>query len=148
MFEEKFPRQVDDGSMTGMELERVVAVDWSGDQGSGQRRKIWAGVWTASGSSSKGELSLENGRTRVELMEWLVELAQETPRMVVGFDFTFGFPAWFMRELGIGSAPEFWQVVADGQGEKWLHKDCEDGRFWGRVGSQRHGKKQIGRAHV
>ena len=81
MFEEKFPRQVDDGSMTGMELERVVAVDWSGDQGSGQRRKIWAGVWTASGSSSKGELSLENGRTRVELMEWLVELAQETPRI-------------------------------------------------------------------
>ena len=126
-----------------MELERVVAVDWSGDQGSGQRRKIWAGVWTASGSSSKGELSLENGRTRVELMEWLVELAQETPRMVVGFDFTFGFPAWFMRELGIGSAPEFWQVVADGQGEKWLHKDCEDGRFCGRVGSKRHGKKPI-----
>ena len=63
--------------------------------------------------------------------------------MVVGFDFTFGFPAWFMRELGIGSAPEFWQVVADGQGEKWLHKDCEDGRFWGRVGSKRHGKKPI-----
>jgi hypothetical protein len=123
------------------ELERVVAVDWSGDQGPGQRRKIWAGVWTASGSSSKGEVRLENGRSRVELMEWLVELAEETPRMVVGFDFSFSYPAWFLQELGIGSAPEFWQVVADGQGEKWLHKDCEDGRFWGRAGSQRHGKK-------
>jgi hypothetical protein len=61
--------------------------------------------------------------------------------MVVGFDFTFGFPAWFMEELGIGSAPEFWRVVADGQGERWLHKDCEDGRFWGRAGLRRHGKK-------
>jgi hypothetical protein len=60
---------------------------------------------------------------------------------VVGFDFTFGFPAWFMEELGVGSAPEFWQVVADGQGEKWLHRDCEDVRFWGRVGPRRHGKK-------
>ena len=61
--------------------------------------------------------------------------------MVVGFDFTFGFPAWFMDELGIGSAPEFWRVVADGQGERWLHKDCADERFWGRAGSRRHGKK-------
>ena len=61
--------------------------------------------------------------------------------MVVGFDFTFSYPAWFLRELGIGSGPEFWRFVADGQGERWLHKDCEDGRFWGRAGSQRHGKK-------
>jgi hypothetical protein len=126
---------MDDG-----ELQRVVGVDWSGDQGPGQRRKIWAGVWTASGSSS-GVVALESGRSRVELMEWLVEMARETPRMVVGFDFSFSYPAWFLREMGIGSAPDFWRVVAEGQGERWLHRDCEDGRFWGRVGSQRHGKK-------
>jgi hypothetical protein len=142
---------VDDRGMGLSSVERVVAVDWSGDQGPGQRRKIWAGVWTASsfssGSSSSpssskpGSVVLESGRTRVELVEWLVELARETPRMVVGFDFTFGFPGWFMEELGIGSAPELWRVVADGQGERWLHKDCEDGRFWGRAGSRRHGKK-------
>jgi hypothetical protein len=122
-------------------LQRVVAVDWSGDKGPGQRKKIWAGVWTASSSAKGGTVSLESGRTRVELMEWLVELARETPRMVVGFDFSFSYPAWFLRELGIGSAPEFWRVVADGQGERWLHGDCEDGRFWGRAGSRRHGKK-------
>jgi hypothetical protein len=125
-------------------LQRVVGVDWSGDQGPGQRRKIWAGVWTAvAGSSSlnEGTVALESGRSRVELMEWLVELAMETPRMVVGFDFSFSYPAWFLREMGIGSAPEFWQVVAEGQGERWLHRDCEDGRFWGKVGSLRHGKK-------
>jgi hypothetical protein len=133
---------VDDKSMADVGLQRVVAVDWSGDQGQGQRKKIWAGVWTASDSSLEmGKVTLENGRTRVELIEWLIEMAGETPRMVVGFDFSFGFPAWFMRELGLGSAPEFWRVVAEGQGEKWLHKDCADGRFWGRVGSLRHGKK-------
>ena len=122
-------------------LQRVVGVDWSGDKGPGQRKKIWAGVWTASSSAKGGTVSLESGRTRVELMEWLVELARETPRMLVGFDFSFGFPAWFMEELGIRSAPEFWRVVAEGQGERWLHEDCEDGRFWGRAGSRRHGKK-------
>ena len=61
--------------------------------------------------------------------------------MVGGFDFSFSYPAWFLRELGIASAPEFWRVVAEGQGERWLHSDCEDGRFWGRAGSRRHGKK-------
>jgi hypothetical protein len=118
-------------------LQRVVAVDWSGDKGPGQRKKIWAGVWTAAG----GRVTLESGRTRVELMEWLVGLARETPRMVVGFDFSFSYPAWFLRELGIGSAPEFWRLVAEGQGERWLHEDCDDARFWGRAGSRRHGKK-------
>ena len=124
--------------MAVLGLQRVVAVDWSGDKGPGQRKKIWAGVWTAAKS---GTVNLESGRTRVELMEWLAELARETPRMVVGFDFSFSYPAWFLRELGIASAPEFWRVVAEGQGEKWLHQDCEDGRFWGRAGSRRHGKK-------
>jgi hypothetical protein len=118
-------------------LQRVVAVDWSGDKGPGQRRKIWAVVWMA----ATGKVLLENGRTRVELMEWLVEMARETPRMVVGFDFSFSYPAWFLKEWGIASAPEFWRLVADGQGERWLHRDCEDGRFWGRMGPQRHGKK-------
>ncbi len=128
---------VDDRGMALSSVDRVVGVDWSGDQGPGQRRKIWAGVWTA----STGKVALESGRSRVELMEWLVEMAEETPRMVVGFDFSFSYPAWFLRELGVGSAPEFWRLVAEGQGERWLHKDCEDGRFWGRAGSRRLGKK-------
>ena len=109
-------------------LQRVVGVDWSGDQGPGQRRKIWAGVWTA----ATGKVALESGRSRDELMDWLVELARETPRMVVGFDFSFSYPVWFLKELGIASAAEFWRVVADGQGERWLHRECEDGRFWGK----------------
>ncbi|NYF91163.1 hypothetical protein RBB79_16225 [Tunturiibacter empetritectus] len=120
-------------------LERVVGVDWSGDKGPGQRRKIWAGVWTA--SSTGGRVTLESGRTREELVAWLVEMSRETPRMVVGFDFSFSYPEWFLRELGIGSAPEFWELVASGRGEEWLHRECADVRFWGRVGSRRHGKK-------
>jgi hypothetical protein len=130
-------RWVDDRGMAESGLQRVVGVDWSGDKGPGQRRKIWAGVWTA----STGKVTLESGRTREELVAWLVEMSRETPRMVVGFDFTFSYPAWFLRELGIGSAPEFWELVAGGRGEEWLHRDCADVRFWGIPGSQRHGKK-------
>jgi hypothetical protein len=118
------------------DVQRVVAVDWSGDKGPGQRKKIWAGVWTASGSESKqGKMTLEGGRTREELFAWLVAMARETPRMVVGIDCCFSFPRWFLEEHGCGTVFEFWQRVADGQGERWLAREgaevARDERFWG-----------------
>jgi hypothetical protein len=77
---------------------------------------------------------LECGRTRAEIAEWLIELAAETPRMVVGFDFCFSFPAWFVRgEHGCAHAPDFWQrVVGEGHGERWLTRSELDKRFWGK----------------
>ena len=111
--------------------QRLVAVDWSGDKGPGQRKKIWAGVWTAG-----GRLRLENGRSREELAEWLLEMARETPRMVVSIDCCFSYPAWFLREHGCATVFDFWQHVAAGHGERWLGTTCEeherDLRFWGR----------------
>jgi hypothetical protein len=115
-----------------------VAVDWSGRvDAAGQRRHIWAGVWTASGSSLEpGKLTLEGGRTREELCAWLVEMSRETPRMVVSVDCCFSFPAWFLAEHGCATVFDFWRRVADGQGERWLARECEevarDERFWGK----------------
>ncbi|MDR3746311.1 MAG: hypothetical protein P4K80_09300 [Acidobacteriaceae bacterium] len=117
-------------------VERVVAIDWSGDRSAaGQRRKIWAGVWTAAatGKVDGGRVALEGGRTRDEVCEWLIALAQETPRMVVGLDFCFSFPAWFVREeLGCADGPAFWELVERRYGELWLATGCEDRRFWGK----------------
>jgi hypothetical protein len=132
---EKFPQVDDKGMVDG--LERVVAVDWSGRvDAAGQRRHIWAGVWRASGGApGRGRVTLEAGRTREELCEWLIAMARETPRMVVGIDCCFSFPAWFLREHGCATVFDFWQRVADGQGERWLARECEevarDERFWG-----------------
>nr|WP_213805443.1 hypothetical protein [Granulicella sp. dw_53] len=118
-------------------MERVVAVDWSGDKGPGQRKKLWAGVWTA----STGKVSLEGGRSRAELIDWLIELSAETPRMVVGVDCCFSYPAWFLEEHGCATVFDFWRHVAAGHGERWLHRECEDARFWGVAGSLRTGKR-------
>jgi hypothetical protein len=112
-------------------IERVVAVDWSGRvDAAGQRRHIWAGVWT------NGKVTLEAGRTRDELIEWLIALSQETPRMVVGIDCCFSFPAWFLAEHGCATVFDFWHHVAAGHGERWLARECEevqrDERFWGK----------------
>ncbi len=111
-------------------FDRLVAVDWSGDKGPGQRRKIWAGVWT------DGTVTLESGRTREELIEWLIGLAHQTPRMVVSMDCCFSYPSWFLREHGCETVFEFWRHVASGHGERWLGTACaeaeRDLRFWGR----------------
>ena len=126
--------------------ERIVAVDWSGDRSAaGQRRKIWAGVWTMNPTHSDkaavngapgvcgGSVRLEGGRTRAEVGEWLIELARETPRMVVGLDFCFSFPAWFVQdELGCADGPEFWELVCRGLSEQWLARGNPDRRFWGK----------------
>ena len=116
----------------------MVAVDWSGRvDAAGQRRHIWAGVWTASaaGKSQGGTVTLEAGRTREELVEWLVAMAEETPRMAVGIDCCFSFPGWFLEEHGCATVFDFWRKVAEGQGERWLSRECEeiarDERFWG-----------------
>jgi hypothetical protein len=112
------------------EVERVVGIDWSGRvDAAGQRRHIWAGVWTA-----EKKVRLEAGRTRAEIAEWLIEMAKETPRMVVGFDFCFGFPAWFVKgEHGAQSGVEFWELVArEEHAERWLATGYEDTRFWGK----------------
>lgn len=76
-------------------------------------------------------MRVESGRTRDEVADWLIETAKKDPAMVVGFDFCFGFPEWFVREMGVGSAPQFWQTVAE-HGERWLSRENEDRRFWGK----------------
>jgi len=122
--------------MPEAELQRVVAIDWSGRvDAAGQRRHIWAGVWTAS-PNDKSKFTLEAGRTREELIAWLIDLAQETPRMVVSVDCCFSFPAWFLAEHGCRTVFDFWRHVAAGHGERWLARECNevarDERFWGK----------------
>ncbi len=116
-------------------LERLIAIDWSGDKGPGQKKKIWAGVWTRSpkGRVAGGTILLEDGRTREELTAWLIDLAKETPQMAVSIDCCFSYPAWFLAEHGCKDVFEFWQHVASGHGERWLSTELDrDERFWGR----------------
>ena len=56
-------------------VQRVVGIDWSGRlDAAGQRRHIWAGVWTED-EYGKVSVRLEAGRTRAEIAEWLIEMA-------------------------------------------------------------------------
>jgi Protein of unknown function (DUF429) len=106
----------------------VVAVDWSGRR-TAERRYLWTA------EAADGELlSLACGRTRAQLATDLVSRAGETPGLVVGFDFSFSLPAWFLDQQGFAGAPELWDA-ATRDGEDWL-RDCEF-PFWGRPGKPR-----------
>ena len=110
--------------MTAPEI--VIAIDWSGRvDAAGQRRHIVSATWQA------GKVRVESGRSRDEVADWLIGFAAKHPALVVGFDFCFSFPAWFVKEVGAHSVPEFWALVAE-HGERWLSRESEDRRFWGK----------------
>lgn len=102
----------------------LVAVDWSG-RASGAAEAIWIARVDSGGRLA----SLENGRDAVETVDHLIELASRRPRLIVGLDFAFGFPAWWSRERGWESGREIWEAMA-GDGPQIL-ANC-DPPFWGR----------------
>jgi hypothetical protein len=106
---------------------RVIAVDWSGDTHTARSH-----IWLAEAFEPGRLTRLESGRDRAELLAHLVSLPPED--LVVGLDFAFSFPAWFVHDLGVTDAPDLWAHVAD-HGEAWL-KACQP-PFWGRPGCRR-----------
>ena len=84
-----------------------VAIDWSGRRGPDQRRALWLGA------AREGALvRLEGGRTRAELVDLLIAETDRDPDLVVGLDFAFSLPAWYLRHLR--RAPrELWSALAE-----------------------------------
>ena len=110
---------------SGSSSARTIAIDWSGAQ-SGARRKIYLA------EAQDGDLvRLESGRSREETAAWLIDAASRD-RLIVGLDFAFSFPAWFLDRRRFESARDCWRALADGQAETWL-RECAD-PFWGRPG--------------
>ncbi len=106
----------------------MIAVDWSGRK-VGERRHLWVA------EAHKGELlRLEAGRTRHEVVDELVTQADDPGGAVVGFDFSFSLPEWFLQARGFTRARELWDTAAT-DGETWL-RDCAP-PFWGRPGRGR-----------
>jgi hypothetical protein len=84
-----------------------MAVDWSGRSGPDQRRAIWLA------EAIDGELvRLEDGRTRIELVDWLIAETNRDPDLIVGFDFAFSLPAWYLQARRL-TPRQLWALLAD-----------------------------------
>jgi hypothetical protein len=100
---------------------RCVAVDWSGRQ-RGDAEFIWIA------EAVDGRLTfLENGRSRCEVVAWLIARRPE----VVGIDFAFSFASWYCRERHWSTGPEVWSGVSGEGGERLLREERDP--FWGRT---------------
>jgi hypothetical protein len=107
---------------------RVIAVDWSGRL-TGQGRAIWL-------AEARGDelVRLEGGRTRAAVVDHLIGLIAHDHDVVVGFDFSFSLPEWFLQERGYATVDDLWDA-ATRDGERWL-RECAP-PFWGRPGRPR-----------
>ena len=84
-----------------------MAIDWSGRSGRDQRRALWLA------EAVDDELvRLEGGRTRAELVELLIAEANRDPNLIVGIDFAFSLPAWYLQERQL-TARRLWALLAD-----------------------------------
>jgi hypothetical protein len=107
---------------------RVIAIDWSG-AATGAESRIWLA------EARDGEIiRLECGRSRDSVAEHIIAESKRTPELVVGLDFAFGLPKWFLTERGLADGPALWELVSR-EGEQWL-ASCEP-PFWGRPGRGR-----------
>lgn len=94
---------------------RILAVDWSGNASRAATRRC---IWVAEVRDGR-VTRLEGGRDRDEMTEFLLAEADRDPELVVGLDFAFGLPAWFVRKRDASSGREVWELVAR-EGESWL----------------------------
>ena len=86
---------------------RVIAIDWSGRRGPDQKRAIWLA------EADFGRLErLESGRTRQEVTEHLIGESLRDPDLIVGLDFAFSLPAWYLLEQGL-TARGLWNLLAE-----------------------------------
>ena len=105
----------------------VVAIDWSGRKGGDQIHAIRAAVLR------DGQIDVWADLTRDDVVSELLELRE--PNVVVGMDFSFGYPAWVGQSHGCRDGTELWPVIAK-DGEHWL-KACP-APFFGPKGTRRH----------
>ena len=59
-------------------------------------------------------MALETGRGRPATTARLVELAVEEPETVIGLDFSFSAPSWFLDAHRMRAAAELWRWAAAG----------------------------------
>ncbi len=114
--------------MESKRVSRCVAVDWSGAIERAEKR-----IWLARVQSGVVE-QLECERDRQSVADYLITQARVEPDVIVGLDFAFSLPQWFLDERGLSSAHELWALAAS-EGEGWL-SDCSP-PFWGRPGKMR-----------
>ena len=123
------------GAVPAAERPRhVLAADWSG-AAAGEARTLWLASArpTSEGDARTGVLTDLRPCTRRQAADAIIDAATADPALVVGLDFSFSMPAWWLDACGVDSAGELWTDLLRLEG--WL-SECP-APFWGRPGHPR-----------
>ena len=86
---------------------RIFAIDWSGRSGADQRRTLWMAE-----AANRELVRLEQGKTREETVKLLIAEADRNSDLIVGFDFAFSLPEWYLRDRA-PTPRALWAMVAN-----------------------------------
>jgi hypothetical protein len=105
---------------------RAIAVDWSG------ATEPLRSLWLAEADKDR-VLDVRSFPTRQALVEHLISERKRNSELVVGLDFAFSLPAWFLDQHHIAGARELWE---------WMRTDADEwltpkNPFWGKGGVKR-----------
>jgi hypothetical protein len=111
-------------------MVRTIAVDWSGNANGGAGKMAFA-------EASDGQLiRLDDSVDRHSVVKELILLREEKSSVVVGLDFGFSVPAWYLRDRGYASATDYWRWLAEeGRADSLLKESPWP--FWGRAGTSK-----------
>jgi hypothetical protein len=91
---------------------RTIAVDWSGG------KEPLKNLWLAEAGPGR-LLDVASFSQRASVTDYLIAESQADPELVVGLDFAFSLPAWFLAERRFASAHALWQHMAS-EADTWL----------------------------
>lgn len=119
-----------------------IAIDWSGAVTRAASR-----IWVARAVSGTLTALFAPG-SREAVCEVLLERRRSDTPCLVGLDFSFSVPQWYVEARGWKDVHEVWAAARD-DGERWL-RECTP-PFWGRPGTRRphdvaHGLRETERA--
>ncbi len=109
-------------------MTRIIAVDWSGAATDAHRKIAVAEIAAGALTLHPAELDREGVR------DLLIDRARADSDLIVGLDFAFSTPAWFLEQARWSPA-DLWRKATEGLAESWLMM-CEP-PFWGRLGRRR-----------
>lgn len=112
----------------------MIAVDWSGDQRVEDRHdheKLWFAEVV------DGTLERVEPSSRREVVDHVIDAGTRSADLVVGFDFCFSYPAWFLAEHGLDTASDLWRAMDAGA----LRFDAPP--FWGWAASRKPTDKEL-----
>lgn len=125
--------------MSNLPIDRVIAVDWSGAKAKGGR-----GAIALASITTNGLQVLNDDLSRDEAIQLLLEIPC-SERVMAAFDFAFSLPAWYLKEQGIISPIQLWEMLASSGacGAEATIDRC-DPPFWGRPGKPRPHESHLG----